>query len=229
VNHQDNQRFVKRFFDKSKPRNTLLTAKFVDDADGDMEAAEAIFDSMLPGMAYLDSPDKPMATSVFECGVVLSVYLALRDRGVDVHDFGGSMLAAMAQAPRPEMEDPGDGKTRQQRFAEFIAGGEASQRDQVPGEFVFEAFADDGDELDWGMNIKSCAICAMASKYDAMELVPYMCATDDIVSDRDNQGLRRSGSIAVGAEQCDFVYKRGGEPKRLAELYPQHIKVLQQD
>lgn len=56
-----------------------------------------------------------------------------------------------------------------------------------------------------------------------MDLVPYMCATDDVVSDRGGQGLRRTGTIAVGAHQCDFRYKRGGEPLHLAPQCPQRF------
>ena len=90
-----------------------------------------------------------------------------------------------------------------------------------------EAFLGDREDYDWGMNVKSCAICHSFSKYDAMDLVPYMCATDDVMSDKGKQGLRRTGSIAVGAHQCDFRYKRGGEPGHLSKQYPHKIQVAQ--
>ena len=94
---------------------------------------------------------------------------------------------------------------------------------------MFEAFLGDRTDFDWGMNIKSCAICHAFSKYDAMDLVPYMCASDDVESDRGGQGLRRTGTIAVGAHQCDFRYKRVGEPKHLAAQYPDRIRVVKND
>ena len=84
----------------------------------------------------------------------------------------------------------------------------------------------DSGEVDWGMNIKSCAICSLFSRHDAMDLVPYMCATDDVMSDHGAQGLRRTGSIAVGAHQCDFVYKHEGEPQHLAKQYPEKIRIV---
>jgi hypothetical protein len=58
-----------------------------------------------------------------------------------------------------------------------------------------------------------------------MEVVPYMCAVDDVMSDKGNQGLQRGGSLALGASKCDFRYKRGGQPQRLAEQYPLQIRV----
>lgn len=84
----------------------------------------------------------------------------------------------------------------------------------------------EGDEhSDRGMNITSCAICHLFGKRGAMELVPYMCAFDDVVSDAGGQGLRRTGTIALGATHCDFRFRDGGEPLRLAEQYPDRIRL----
>lgn len=60
-----------------------------------------------------------------------------------------------------------------------------------------------------------------------MSLVPYFCAVDDVMSDKGNQGLRRTGSLALGASHCDFRYWRGGQPNRLAEQYPEQIRFVQ--
>lgn len=139
-------------------------------------------------------------------------------------------LTKMEQAPITQPEEQPEsskGQSRREQFAAFISAGEASQKEAAPGEFVFEAFLGDREDYDWGMNVKSCAICHSFSKYDAMDLVPYMCATDDVMSDKGKQGLRRTGSIAVGAHQCDFRYKRGGEPGHLSKQYPHKIQVAQ--
>ena len=223
---QENEQFVRDFFAATKPRYVRLIGSLVDDAQAAVEEAATIFEGMIPDMAYVDKRDHPMASALFACSATLAVYLALKERGVDVHDFGTAMLTAMAQAPLAEPQEPEDDRPLQERFAEFTASAEASQRDAMPGEFVFEAFLGDRTDFDWGMNVKSCAICFAFSKYDAMDLVPYMGATDDVMSDRGNQGLRRTGTIAVGAHQCDFRYKRGGEPKHLAEQYPDRIRVV---
>ncbi len=52
-----------------------------------------------------------------------------------------------------------------------------------------------------------------------------MCATDDSMSDAGNQGLRRTGTIALGADHCDFRFRHGDEPKRLAPQYPEKIQL----
>jgi hypothetical protein len=228
MTRQESEQRVRNTFEKARPRMVQLAGRLVDDAEAAVEEAAKIFDRMIPAMAYVDEPDHPMASAVFGCSANLALYLAAKERGVDVHDFGSAMLAGLAKAPPPEAEEPRDDRPIRERFAGFIATAEASQKGAAPGEFVFEAFLGDRTEFDWGMNVKSCAICFAFSKYDALDLVPYMCATDDVVSDQGGQGLRRSGTIALGAHQCDFRYKRGGETQRLAEKYPDRIQVVKE-
>ncbi len=228
----DSALFIQNIFEEARPRFADLARRFVDDPDAVVDQAAAVFDAMIPEMAYREKPDHPMASAVFECSANLAVYLVLKERGVDAHRFGNAMLEGMASAPvaaapaetrrgsRPASEKP----SIPERLAAFTAIARASETEALPGEFVYETVFDDPQEFDWGMNVKSCAICSAYSKHDAMDLVPYMCATDDVVSDRENQGLRRTGTIAVGASHCDFRFKRGGDPLRLAPQYPDRVR-----
>jgi hypothetical protein len=231
MTREENEQFVRNLFAEARPRLIQLVERFVDEPEVVLEQATANFDRMVPDMAYVDNPKHPMAWAVFDCSGYLAVYLALKGRGVDVHDFGNAILAAMAEAPHPEpkSEQPADVRPMKDRFAEFAAVAEASQRDALPGEYVYEAVLGDRTEFDWGVNIKSCAICSVFSKHDAMDLVPYMCAADDVVSDRESQGLLRTGTIAVGAHQCDFRYKRGRKGQHLAKQYPDRIRVVEKN
>jgi hypothetical protein len=223
-----NEKFVRTtFFEERRETAVQLAGEFVDDPVVVVDAAAALFEDMIPDLAYLDNPDHPMAASVFGCSANLAVYLALRERDVDVHAYGGAMLSRMAAAPLPAPEASDDDRTPRERFDEYIAISKSSEQQAAPGEFVYEAFYGDRETYDWGMNVKSCGICYQFSKYDAMDLVPYMCATDDVMSDLGHQGLRRTGTIAVGAHQCDFRYQRKGEPGHLADKYPDRIRILE--
>lgn len=215
------------YFEDATGRLAKLASRFVDDPEAIVEAAGARFDSMLPTLPYVDKPDDLMAPSLLICAVNLALYLGLRERGVDVHDFGAAMLDGLTRAPVPPPEVPTDTVERDAHFATLIAAAEDSQRDPAPGEFVYDAFREGHGK--WGMNITSCGICALYSQHDAMDLVPYMCATDDVMSDKGGQGLRRTGTIALGAPRCDFRYEEGGAPLRVAEQYPDRIRVLAAD
>ncbi len=220
-----NQQFIKTtFFSQANTRLTRLAGRFVSDVDAVIAEASAIFDVMLPSMAYVDKPQHPLASALFICSVNLSLYLALKKRGVDVHAFGSAMLNGLTRAsiPVPQESD----EVLQERLAQFAVIAEASQANATPGEDVVEFVSGEGADFEWGYNVKSCAICHAAAKYDAMDLVPYFCAVDDVMSDKGNQGLRRTGSLALGAQHCDFRYTRGGEPQRLAEQYPEQIHLI---
>jgi hypothetical protein len=179
--------------------------------------------------SYMDDPDHIMASAVFGCCGVLALYLPLKKRGVDVHQFGSAFLE-QTRTVLPEASDAAnDEMSPRDRIARLIESGKASKSVAKPGEFVFDAFWGDRSEFNWGMNIESCAICHAFSNYGAMELVPYMCASDDLMSDFGDDGLRRTGTIALGAHCCDFRYKPGGEPLRLVEQYPEQIRDLGQE
>jgi hypothetical protein len=221
---RDNESIVRGVFEKNRARLAQLAGRLVDDAEAAVEEAAKLYDDMIPTMAYVDKPSHPMATAVFGCSANLALYLALKERGVDAHAFGTAMLNGMSGAPPAEPDEAKDERSPMERFASFIEIAQESETNAEPGEFVYEAFLGDRRDFDWGMNVKSCAICSAFKKYDALDLVPYMCATDDVESDRDGQGLRRTGTLAVGADHCDFRFKRGGEPQRLAEAYPDRIR-----
>jgi len=195
-----------------------LAGRFVEDPEKVVDRAEGAFEAMLPDMAYLDKPEHPLAAALFTCSVNLSLYLVLKEHGVNAHEFGASMLRGLARAPvvPPPMNE--------EHARAFIATAITSQREALPGEDVYEAFEGDGANFDFGINVTSCAICHEFGKHEAMELMPYMCAVDDVMSNKGDQGLRRTGSIGVGADHCDFRYKHGRKPLRLAAQYPDQIR-----
>ncbi len=199
------------YFERGRERLADLVAPLSDDVEGTIDEAANTYRKMIPDMAYADCPDHPMAPSLIYCCINLAVYLALKDGGVDVHTFGKAMLDQLATFPATE-------RTEGER-PDFTGPG------THPGEFVVEVLEPD-DSFAWGFNITSCAICHQFSKYDAMDLVPYMCASDDVESDKAGLGLRRAGTIALGAHQCDFRYQPGGEAGRVAETYPDKIRLV---
>lgn len=215
----DNVEAVRAQFEGMRRGYQMIAARFVDDPEAVVEEAATLYDRMVPDLAYLDEPDHPMADSLFKCAMTLAVYLALKERGVKVHDFGATVVEMFALVPAPP-----DQLGEESGLLALKSAARASQREPAKGEFVFEVL-EDVPGTDVAMNVKSCGICHHFSKYGAMELVPYMCALDDVVSDKLGQGLRRTGTIALGAAQCDFRYHRGGEPLRVADNYQDRIRL----
>lgn len=86
---------------------------------------------------------------------------------------------------------------------------------QGAGGWRFEFLEAEKGSHDFGFDLKSCPICELFSKHGADEVVPYLCALDDKMSEFMGMGLRRSGTRALGASCCDFRYQAGGEPQSL--------------
>lgn len=219
-----NRQQLERMFEAMVAANHGMIEQLGQIPDDIVEEARTNFREMLDVVPYVDDLAHTMASSMHFCAVLLAVYLAMRARGVDVHDFGAHMLDGMRrrleQMTPPLSDSPNSARVEHAR---------ASQQQAADNEFVFEVLGTEGEPGQWAMSIKSCAICSLYGKYDAMDLVPYMCASDDVVSDIAGQGLRRTGSIALGASHCDFVFNAGGEGQHLSALYPDRIRLLDAD
>ena len=193
-----------------KPAVCLVSSE----ADLALAGGREIFERMLDELPYVDRPKHTMAGSMFACAAMLAVFEVLRDRETDAHAWGRAIQTLPASVPQAD-ED-----FRERERADALA----SQSGAAANEFEFELLdADESGER--GMNITSCAICHLFAKHDAMELVPYMCAFDDVMSAAGDQGLRRTGTIALGAKQCDFRFQPGRKPLSLAEQYPDRIRL----
>lgn len=214
---EENYPIVRAYFEFLHGRFVTMAGEWVDDPEAVVADAETRFEAMIPDLAYVDDPGHPMAMSLFFTAVNLAMHLALRERGVGTHDFGPVLLGSLIEEPLPDVDVIG-------QMDAFKAAGDASLEGAKPGEFVFEVVTE-GDDFDWGMDVKSCGICFLFSQHDAMDFVPYMCAGDDVLSDQMGDGLRRTGTIALGAHQCDFRYQKGGQPLPLAGQYPQQIQI----
>ena len=234
----ENEAKMKLAFDEARPRLGRLANELVDPGPAAIaiDQAEVEFAAMLPGIAYRDHPDHPHAADLFACAINLALFLALKNQGVDEHQFGRAMLlriekALAGQHQRPTISKDSTENSETNRAAaakQFVETLKESERSAKPGEFVYEYLADESNPEtgDWAFNIKSCAICHHFQKYDAMGLVPYMCASDDVVSDAQGRGLARTGTIALGASHCDFRYQAGGKPNPVADQYPDKIRLL---
>jgi hypothetical protein len=211
---------AQKWFEAITSNDPKLIMHFTEDVDVVLKEAADIYDGLIPDMPYTDDPQHVMAGSMFFCASMLAVYLALKSRGADVHEFGRQVVELVTESAR-RAPPPAEPKVTK----DMVEAAAASQAHAAPNEFVFEVYDGEGD-VDHGMNIKSCAICALFSKRDAMDLVPYMCATDDVMSEAGGQGLKRSGTIALGAHHCDFTFKAGGEGRPLSDQYPDKIRIV---
>ena len=213
------------YFDRTHTYQlSLLEELDREDGEAVLDRAKARYLAMVPELAYADAPDHPMVDSLHSCATLLAIFLELEAEGVDVHRFGSALLVNMRRAINRAARRTPDPEDEDRRVDVLIDAGKVSQKDAGEGEFVFDARRDGNG---WRMDIHSCAICALFSRFQAMDLVPYMCATDDLMSDLNGSGLARTGTIALGRDYCDFHFVPGQSGTPVAELYPDRIRIVE--
>lgn len=79
-----------------------------------------------------------------------------------------------------------------------------------PGGFVAKIVTDRKQTfgLGYGIDIIECGICKLFSKHNYSRYASILCEVDEITSGLAGLQLIRTGTIANGAERCDFRFKR---------------------
>lgn len=62
--------------------------------------------------------------------------------------------------------------------------------------------------LGYGIDIQECGICKLFNRNNAAKYASILCEVDEVTSRLAGLELIRSGTIANGAEKCDFRWKR---------------------
>ena len=84
----------------------------------------------------------------------------------------------------------------------------------------------DADE--YTINYHRCGLCALGKQEHLEELIPYMCAMDFISADLMGGVLYRTGTLAEGAEKCDFYVCKKDSKWDKERKYGQQSKLQKQ-
>lgn len=82
------------------------------------------------------------------------------------------------------------------------------QSRKYPGDFVFTFIEAEGRNFNYGIDYVECANWKFLKSQGALELMPYICATDSTVSEMLGWGLTRTMTLAEGCDKCDFRFKK---------------------
>ncbi len=217
------KRRILRAFDKHVSRyHRALEGCFDARACADIvAAARSKLDQLAGEIPYAGQDRHPMASNIIGPYIFLCFAIVLRERGSTTEEIGAFVHASYTT---PFSWLPQWLLRRLRRpilwltFRRWTAVAEASQGREHPDEFVL-AVPTPPPGADFALEIRDCAVCKAFAKHGEQSVVPYICATDDLMSDAFGLGLRRTGTRAVGAERCDFVYEFDGKPLRLKDQY----------
>ncbi|MGH9891590.1 MAG: L-2-amino-thiazoline-4-carboxylic acid hydrolase [bacterium] len=211
-----------RRFDKAREfRHEALTRRFdAATADAVLNEAREQYDSLIDGIPYAGRDRDSMADSIIMTTELLAFVLVLRRRGAHRAAIG-TLIPDLVKIPfqwvPAWLANSVLRVLRPLMLWKMRRDARGSLKRRHPDEFHWEVVDDEASDL--GINIRSCAVCKTFSRHDAMDFVPYMCALDDELSRIFGLGLRRTGTIALGASHCDFRFQLGAEPRTLASQY----------
>lgn len=66
---------------------------------------------------------------------------------------------------------------------------------------------DETNGLGYGVDILECGICKLFAKHGALSYVPILCEIDRLTSSLAGLELIRGGTLATGADRCDFRFR----------------------
>ncbi len=74
-------------------------------------------------------------------------------------------------------------------------------------------------KFDFGVNYHSCQMHQFVVEQGAKEFAPFICMSDIVLSEEYGWGLKRTQTLADGAEFCDFRF-RPGQPTEITSMSP---------
>lgn len=187
-----------------------IAAEFKDiDIKEKKEKTHRLYKSMVERTPDIGSFTKnPLRVSLSGGIVWLSVYEAM-DGKMSREQFG-EMVKITMQAPLIKKAFGGKNpfdvsyqkkKAEKDKISNAISDSEFNWiTETIPGR--------DGDE--YRTNYYQCGLCALGKQEHHEELIPYMCEMDYISVELMGGVLHRTGTIATGAECCDFYVCRKG-------------------
>jgi hypothetical protein len=219
------RRKLLRAFDRfTRLARRSLEARFGGSAGVIADEARREFEGLADSIPYKGRDRDLMVQNIVGPTFRLAFVLVLRRRGYSREEIGAWIGES---EDRPVRWLPAGWVVAAWRIARpllrplirhaYRRAAEASQRRNDPDEFVFAAV--DDPESDLAFDILRCAVCQTFARHDALDIVPYLCALDDKFSDALGAGLRRSGTLGLGADRCDFRFAIGAKPLRLREQY----------
>jgi hypothetical protein len=95
-----------------------------------------------------------------------------------------------------------------------------SQQRQYPGDFVVHFVPGDGRTFDFGIDFTGCAIHKFFQAEGAGHFAKYMCRIDYLTTSFKGIELTRTGTIANGADKCDFRYRLADQSRKQPAAQP---------
>jgi hypothetical protein len=216
-------------FDKTLDRiRGLFVSRYGKDSEAMLQEARQEYEALIPQLPYIGG--RQLFTQfLISTAWFLSLYRVLKRRGETVEEVGQLVYQAseayLQAYPRFLRRFLGFMTFSPRYLRRLEKGALESHERQYPGDYVYDYVAGDGGTFDYGVDYVECGPVKFLTEQGAPELALYVCPTDILSSELLGWGLKRTMTLAEGAERCDFRFKKGGETRvAVPEPLEQYIR-----
>lgn|GEM_PF-1186596 len=183
-----------------------------DDVDG---VLAELHDEVERQLAHLEHPGH-VALSMFSLGSApyIALFVVLRRRQLSA-DVVGPLAVQHVQKllrPLPRWLLRLAGRVVfSSWFTSFYGRHAADSQQNAWGGWQWKVDDVDDHRRQWSMRYTSCPLQARLHDEGLGDMAPYLCQLDGVLGDAMGWGLQRTQTLALGANSCDFRFRRGAE------------------
>lgn len=186
---------------------------------------EVRYGRISPDLAFAARPVNPIDRRLLFCGYFLATIQALEARGETEERIHRLCIAVAEAYVQPRNAIHGWVKrlpaqlmgTIAMRWVARLVAAKAGRRGHPEG-FVARIITEPEQTygLGYGVDIIECGICKLFARHGALRHVSILCEVDRLTASLAGLELVRSGTIAGGAEKCDFRFRRRASAAQFA-------------
>lgn len=203
---------LRDFDEATRKVRQLFIATYGTDADAVIADARTEFTALIPALPEIEAKP-PRDQFHVATAWLLAFYRAVQRRGMPVEEAGCFLYDAtelfVATYPRFITRMIGGNLFSRRYLRKLRERAARSQLRHFPGDYVVEYVPGDGT-FDFGVDYRECASVKFLRAQGAPELAQHICPVDIIYSDTFGWGLRRTTTLAMGGDHCDFRFTKGG-------------------
>jgi hypothetical protein len=199
-------------------RRALSTRFSKDEVERIIQQMQDEFRAMLPRLPYIGGKQNTLTTNLVACSWFLALYRVLQPRGLSDDEIGDLVYRVAEEWVKssPRWLGQVQGLLVKTPLLRMIFGriSRQSQQRKYPGDFVVHFVPGDGRNFDFGLDFTGCAIHKFFQAEQAGHFAKYMCRIDYLTTSYKGIELIRTGTIANGADKCDFRYRLARHPQQ---------------
>lgn len=192
--------------------------------------AQTELDKLIPQLPDIGDKSVELDESMIMIAICISYYKAFKKQKLSAEVLGKMLYDLRAFQFAQMTEDEKNATTNEmfssKRLDEQKEWATWSLKCTHPYNWAAKFIEGDDKSFDYGTDYIECGVAKVCHKFEADELVPFICLMDLLESHELGLGLHRSKTLADGDNLCDFRFKRGRSTNRTWDTEIERIRKL---